>query len=74
MHYRPIGWNLTRDDARVAIPPYWADGLDTTATAPAPRPETDEEPPMTVTFWNHLNTPIQLFWTQPNGTSFGAEN
>ena len=30
LHYRPKRWTFSRDDIRVAVPPFWADGLGRT--------------------------------------------
>lgn len=29
LHYRPVGWALSRELPRFAIPPWWANGLET---------------------------------------------
>mmetsp|Transcript_13131 Transcript_13131/g.31112 ORF Transcript_13131/g.31112 Transcript_13131/m.31112 type:complete len:398 (+) Transcript_13131:219-1412(+) len=59
MHYRPVGWNMTREQVLAAIPPWWDARSD-------PRDEVaDDQTPMTVTFVNKADAEAQLSWVVP---------
>eukprot|EP00873_Tetraselmis_striata_P036820 jgi/Tetstr1/457084/TSEL_043745.t1 len=66
LHYRPVGWNMTRvDNAMPAIPPWWNHG----ASAPA---ETSQGTPIRVTFHNTHTRDVELNWVAPGMKEDGA--
>jgi len=66
LHYRPVGWNMTRvDNAMPAIPPWWNHG----ASAPA---ETSQGTPIRVTFHNTHTRDVELNWVAPGKKEDGA--
>ena len=36
LHYRPVNWTFSRNEIKLAVPPYWNEGLPTAGAAPEP--------------------------------------
>jgi len=67
LHYRPVGWGLTRDFPRFAIPPWWADGLE----ARTGGTEDDEQRKISLTFSNEQpggSGKLALYWVGDGGS------
>eukprot|EP00951_Prasinocladus_malaysianus_P043588 scaffold546779_cov37-Prasinocladus_malaysianus.AAC.2 len=62
IHYRPVGWNMTRHDVRAAIPPWWSDGLPGYKNGP---PATPEAFALHVKFYNGYSDEVVLHWIVP---------
>lgn len=80
MHYRPKGWSRSREEARYAIPPYWAEGLPRSDLSSSSISSTGEVDALSsdgdgtgnasgieVTFANNFGEPVHLFWLQEGG-------
>ena len=59
MHYRPVGWNMTRRDVKIAIPPYWKDGLD--------------DPEIMASIENNGDSPVVINWVIPGSEKTSAD-
>ena len=79
LHYRPVGWAMTREASRFAIPPFWRDGLERSNESPSERSTKAEgqaaDARMRVTFElaprngrnGGAHQGVQLFWVSPAG-------
>mmetsp|Transcript_2359 Transcript_2359/g.6853 ORF Transcript_2359/g.6853 Transcript_2359/m.6853 type:complete len:388 (+) Transcript_2359:290-1453(+) len=53
MHYRPVGWNYTRHEARAMLPPWWSQGAG----------KSDRS--IVVTLENNSHLPLDIYWIIP---------
>lgn len=74
MHYRPKGWARSREEARFAIPPYWADGLPrdesggfTSSGGASSSSSSAAASSLDVVFVNNGVEPVRLFWLGDGG-------
>ena len=61
LHYRPVGWNMTRESVRFSIPPNWADGVEREREQ---RPDQAQaaEGSINAEFTNERDHPVSLWW------------
>ena len=59
MHYRPVGWNITRRDVKIAVPPFWSDGL--------------EDPEIMASIENNSDSPVVINWVIPGSETSSAD-
>jgi hypothetical protein len=70
MHYRPKGWARSREEARFAIPPYWADGLPRDQGGESSSSDSSSVAAASsfdVTFVNNGNALVRVFWLGGGG-------
>ena len=70
LHYRPVGWNMTRESVRFSIPPNWSDGVNRESERRLYNARSEEAQPakadasgrISAEFVNERDHPVGLWW------------